>query len=65
VTPHLYLNTLIMEQALAALVASDGPIADIGFDLGFSSQSGFTHFFTTNVGITPTDYRRVAKVLHA
>jgi AraC-like DNA-binding protein len=65
VTPHLYLNTLIMEQALAALVAGDGPIADIGYDLGFSSQSGFTHFFTTNVGIAPTDYRRVAKVLCA
>ncbi len=65
VTPHLYLNTLIMEQALAALVAGDRPIADIGYDLGFSSQSGFTHFFVANVGIAPTDYRRAAKVLSA
>jgi AraC-like DNA-binding protein len=63
VTPHLYLNTLIMEQALDALVATDAPIADIGFDLGFSSQSGFTRFFAANVGIAPTDYRRAAKVL--
>jgi AraC-like DNA-binding protein len=63
VTPHLYLNTLIMEQALDALVATDAPIADIGFDLGFSSQSGFTRFFAANVGMAPTDYRRVAKVL--
>lgn len=63
VTPHLYLNTLIMEQALDALVATDTPIADIGFDLGFSSQSGFTRFFAANVGMAPTDYRRVAKVL--
>jgi AraC-like DNA-binding protein len=65
VTPHLYLNTLIMEQALAALVATDSPISDIGFDLGFTSQSGFTRFFAANVGIAPTDYRRVAKVLRA
>src|SRR5262245_58492257 len=65
VTPHLYLNTLIMEQALATLVASDRPIADIGYDLGFSSQSGFTRFFAANVGIAPTDYRRAAKVLRA
>jgi AraC-like DNA-binding protein len=65
VTPHLYLNTLILEQALAALVATDSPIADIGYDLGFSSQSGFTRFFAANVGIAPTDYRRVAKVLRA
>jgi AraC-like DNA-binding protein len=63
VTPHLYLNTLIMEQALDTLVATDAAIADIGFDLGFSSQSGFTRFFAANVGMAPTDYRRVAKVL--
>jgi AraC-like DNA-binding protein len=63
VTPHLYLNTLIMEQALEALVASEAPIADIGFDLGFSSQSGFTRFFAANVGMAPTDYRRAARVL--
>jgi len=63
VTPHLYLNTLIMEQALDALVATETPIADIGFDLGFSSQSGFTRFFAANVGMAPTDYRRAAKVL--
>jgi AraC-like DNA-binding protein len=63
VTPHLYLNTLMMEQALDALVATEAPIADIGFDLGFSSQSGFTRFFAANVGMAPTEYRRVAKVL--
>ena len=63
VTPHLYMNTLIMEQALDALVATEAPIADIGFDLGFSSQSGFTRFFAANVGMAPTDYRRAAKVL--
>ncbi len=65
VTPHLYMNTLIMEQALDALVATETPIADISFDLGFSSQSGFTRFFAANVGMAPTDYRRAAKVLQA
>jgi len=64
VTPHLYLNTLIMEQALDALVATETPIANISFDLGFTSQSGFTRFFAANVGMAPTDYRRAAKVLH-
>ena len=63
VTPHLYMNTLIMEQALDALVATEVPIADISFDLGFTSQSGFTRFFAANVGMAPTDYRRAAKVL--
>ena len=65
VTPHLYVNTLLMEKALDSLVATEVPIADIGFDLGFSSQSAFTHFFAGNVGMAPTDYRRAAKVLRA
>jgi AraC-like DNA-binding protein len=65
VTPHLYLNTLVMEKALDSLVATEASIADIGFDLGFSSQSGFTRFFAANVGMAPTDYRRAAKVLRA
>jgi len=65
VTPHIYVNTLLMERALDALVASEASIADIGFDLGFSSQSGFTRFFAANVGMAPTDYRRATKVLRA
>jgi AraC-like DNA-binding protein len=63
VTPHLYLNTLLMEKALAALVSQETAIAEIGFDLGFSSLSAFTRFFAGHVGMAPTDYRRAAKVL--
>lgn len=62
-TPNLFLNTLLMERALDKLVRSDMPMAEIGFDLGFSSQSGFTKFFASNVGMAPTDYRRAAHVL--
>jgi transcriptional regulator GlxA family with amidase domain len=63
VTPNLYLNTLLMERAIDTLVGTQKPVADIGFDLGFSSQSGFTRFFAANVGMAPTDYRRAAQVL--
>jgi AraC-like DNA-binding protein len=62
-TPNLYVNTLLMEHAIDRLVASEIPVADIGYDLGFSSQSGFTRFFAANVGMAPTQYRRVAHVL--
>lgn len=65
VTPHIYLKTLLTERALNTLVETDTPIADIGFDLGFSSQSGFTRFFASNVGVPPTDYRRVVQVLQS
>ena len=65
VTPNIYLNTLRMERALQAMVADDAPVSQIGFDLGFGSQSSFTRFFAANVGMAPTDYRKAAKVLRA
>lgn len=63
VTPQLYLNTLLMEKALDALVTTEAPIAEIGSDLGFSSLSVFTRFFAGHVGMAPSDYRRATKVL--
>ncbi|MEM7022365.1 MAG: AraC family transcriptional regulator [Pseudomonadota bacterium] len=60
ITPNLFLNTLRMERAIDSLTSSDKSVTNIGFDLGFSSQASFTRFFTSNVGIAPSDYRRVA-----
>jgi len=65
VTPNLYLNTLRMEQAIENLTTSSKSVTDISIDLGFSSQSGFTRFFSSNVGMAPTEYRRVAHILYA
>lgn len=60
ITPNLFLNTLRMECAIERLTGSEETVTDIGGALGFSSQASFTRFFTANVGIPPTDYRRVA-----
>jgi transcriptional regulator GlxA family with amidase domain len=65
VTPKLFWNTIRMERALAELAESPKSITDISLDLGFSSQSSFSRFFALNTGLAPTDYRRVAHVLHA
>lgn len=62
ITPNIYLNTLRMEAAIARLTTSFDHVTDIGLDLGFSSQASFTRFFTANVGIPPSDYRRVVRV---
>ena len=62
ITPNIFLNTLRTEQAIDDLMATQKSITDIGFDLGFSSQASFTRFFASNVGIPPTEYRRVAHV---
>ncbi len=62
ITPNIYLNTLRSEQAIDDLMNSEKTVTDISYDLGFSSQASFTRFFTANVGIPPSDYRRVAHV---
>lgn len=62
ITPNLYLNTLRTEQAIDDLMNSGKTVTEISYDLGFSSQASFTRFFSSNVGIPPSDYRRVAHV---
>jgi AraC-like DNA-binding protein len=52
-----------IERALDRLMGSQASVTDIGFELGFSSQSHFTHFFSANVGIAPTQYRTIARVV--
>ncbi|GMG82776.1 AraC family transcriptional regulator [Paralimibaculum aggregatum] len=65
ITPNLYMNTLRTEAAIEDLLRSPLSVTDIGHALGFASQSSFTRFFTYNVGIPPSDYRRVAlRALH-
>ena len=59
-TPNIYLNTLRMEVAIDRLTGTADPVTAIGLDLGFASQASFTRFFTTNVGVPPSDYRRAA-----
>jgi len=61
-TPNIYLNTLRMETAIERLTQSSDAVTSIGLDLGFSSQASFTRFFGSNVGIPPSDYRRVAQL---
>ena len=60
-TPNMYLNTLRLERSIDRLTTSADPVTSIGLDLGFASQASFTRFFCNNVGIAPTDYRRVSQ----
>lgn len=61
ITPNVYVNTLRMEEAIERLINTDQAVTSIGLDLGFATQASFTRFFGANVGIPPTDYRRVAQ----
>ncbi|MCL4187507.1 MAG: AraC family transcriptional regulator [Rhodobacteraceae bacterium] len=57
-TPNIYLNALRMEHAIERLSSTHDPVADIGLDLGFASQSSFSRFFIANGVVAPSDYRR-------
>ena len=59
VTPNVYMNMLRMEYAIERLIFSDQPVTSIALELGFASQASFTRFFGANLGVPPTDYRRV------
>jgi AraC-like DNA-binding protein len=65
VTPSIYLNTLRIEHALGFVADGEVSITSIADRLGFSCQSVFTRFFTSHVGMAPSQYRRVARILAA
>lgn len=62
VTPVVYVNTLRIENALDQISHTQVSITAIGDGLGFSCQSAFTRFFSSHVGMPPTDYRRAVQV---
>jgi AraC-like DNA-binding protein len=64
VTPNIYLNTLRMEKAVTRIGQTGQSITEIAYELGFSCQSVFTRFFSSHVGMAPTDYRRAVQVLN-
>ena len=61
-TPNLYANALRMERAIDRLAVTEAAVADIGFDLGFSSQASFSRFFIANGVVPPSAYRRTVHV---
>lgn len=56
--PHQYLQKQRIERAKVLLAATDLPIAEIGYRLGFSSQSHFSATFHRLAAMTPSEYRK-------
>ena len=56
--PTIYMNALRMEQAIERLAVGVETVADIGFDLGFSTPASFSRFFIANGVVPPSAYRR-------
>ena len=61
-SPRAYLDMLCVASAISKLCSGRARIADVSAELGFSAQSNFTRFFQQQVGIPPSEYRRVVGV---
>lgn len=56
-TPHRYLQRRRIERAMYLLRATEKPIGDVCFEVGFGSIGTFGRTFQAIVGESPTEYR--------
>jgi AraC family transcriptional regulator len=60
-SPRTYLDMLCVEAAISRLSSGRGKISEVSAELGFSAQSNFTRFFSNQVGVPPSEYRRASR----
>ena len=60
VTPGRFLSAVRVFEAKGLLVGSSLSVADVSAGVGYGSTGSFTRRFSESVGLSPTQYRRVA-----
>ena len=60
-SPHVFLNGIRVERAVAAIVDGRDSLADIGEELGFAAPGHFSRFFRDHSGISPSAFRALAR----
>ena len=61
-TPHDYLVGLRIARARTLLAATEMPVTQICFEIGFESLGSFSSLFHRKVGVSPTTFRRRARL---
>ena len=56
--PHQYVMQCRMDKAKEILQYTNHPISQIALEIGYESQSHFTHLFKRYNGVTPAAYRK-------
>lgn len=56
-TPHSYLTSIRLQQAIYYLKTTDRSVKDISYACGFQSENSFCITFKNHTGTTPTLYR--------
>jgi len=59
ISPRKFLATLRLEHAKRLLLTTTLTITEVCFETGYSSLGTFTSHFTTFVGVTPSQWRRL------
>ncbi|WP_415926987.1 helix-turn-helix domain-containing protein [Mesorhizobium argentiipisi] len=49
-----------MEQSRSYLSNTNLSVKEISYRLGYDDSAYFTRFFTTNAGVSPTEFRRLS-----
>ena len=62
ISPHVFMNTVRMESAVAEVIEGNGCLAEVGDSLGFSAPAHFTRFFRDHAGAPPREFRAVARL---
>ena len=57
-TPKAHLHQRRISEARHLLQSGDVPVKEVAYQVGFSSQSAFCHWFTQQVGCTPTRFSK-------
>lgn len=57
-TPKAHLHLRRISEARHLLQSGDMPVKEVAYQVGFSSQSAFCHWFTQQVGCTPTRFAK-------
>jgi AraC family transcriptional regulator len=62
-SPQQYIDWLRVAATIEQLLGSKLPVGRIASDLGFGEHTHFTRFFVQHIGMTPSEFRRVALVV--
>lgn len=62
-SPYTYLTQLRLEKAKELLTYTDNPIGAVGKAIGYDDQNYFSRFFKKQMGVAPSEYRKIALAL--
>lgn len=54
-----HINNLVLRKAKEMLLDGNNSVSEIAYSLGFNYPHYFTRFFKLNIGITPSNYRKI------